>query len=189
VATWLRFRACDTAAESDTFAQMRNRFRCAVAVVILGLLVSGITTFPLLQELNLMAKILVGESGSLVPADHTGFTHWILHVREGLEVSYAKYPFIGYGTDWLGFGHIIIALFFILPFREPVRYRGVLHVGVAACILVIPHAIICGIVREIPFYWSLIDMSFGLLCLLPLFYAISLSKRIEAGEDGRGPSD
>jgi len=158
---------------------MLKRFRLAVALIIFGLVLSGVTAFPLLGEMNLLARVLVGESGSLIPADHSGLTHWILKVREGLEVTYESYPFIGYGTDWLAFGHIVIALFFILPFREPVRYRGVLHVGVAASLLVIPLALICGAIREIPFYWRLIDISFGVLCLIPLIYAIKLSHRIE----------
>ena len=159
---------------------MLRRFRLTVAFIIVGLVLSGLTAFPLLAEMNFLATMLVGDSGSLAPGDHTGLTFWILTVREGLDVTYAKYPFIGYGTDWLAFGHIVIALFFILPYREPVRYRGVLHVGVVASLLVVPIALICGAVRGIPFYWRLIDISFGVVCLIPLLYAIKLTHRIES---------
>ena len=71
--------------------------------------------------------------------------------------------------------------FFVLPYRDPVRYRGVLGVGMAACVLVVPLALICGPIRGIPFYWQLIDCSFGVFCIFPLWYALRLSKRIEAG--------
>jgi high-affinity Fe2+/Pb2+ permease len=157
----------------------RKKCRLAIALVILGLVASGMTAFPLLHELNLLARLLTGDSGSLIPDEHTGFTHWILVVREGLEATYSKYPFIAYGTDWLAFGHLVIALFFVLPYRDPIRYRGVLQIGVVSCILVAPAALACGAVRGIPIYWSLIDISFGVFCLIPLLYAIRLSHQIE----------
>jgi len=159
--------------------QILTRFRFIIGFVIFGLIVSGITAFPLLSEMNFLASILTGGASDLNPANHTGLTAWILKVREGLEVTYSTYPFIAYGTDWLAFGHIVIAMFFILPYRDPVRYRGVLHIGIAASIMVIPLALICGPIRGIPFYWQLIDCSFGIICIIPLLYAIRLSRRIE----------
>lgn len=160
---------------------MLTRFRLIVAFVIFGLIVSGVTAFPLLLELNLLSSVFTGGASDLNPENYSGVTSWILKVREGLDNTYSAYPFIAYGTDWLAFGHIVIALFFILPFRDPVRYRGVLHVGVAACILVVPLAMICGPIRGIPLYWQLIDCSFGVACIFPLLYAIKLSHRLEQG--------
>jgi hypothetical protein len=96
-------------------------------VVIVGLVMSGLTAFPLLHELNLLAALLAGNSRDI--AAHDGLASWVLTAREGLEVTYRKYPFIAYATDWLAFGHLMIALFFILPWRDPVRYEGVLKVG------------------------------------------------------------
>ena len=37
-----------------------------------------------------------------------------------------------------------------------------------ACVLVIPLALICGAVRGIPFWWRMIDCSFGILGVIPL---------------------
>jgi hypothetical protein len=159
--------------------QLITRFRLIIGIVIFGLVISGVTAFPLLTEMNFLASVLTGGATDLTPENYTGFTHWILKVREGLDVTYSKYPFIAYGTDWLAFGHIVIAMFFILPYRDPVRYRGVLHIGVIASIMVIPLALICGPIRGIPFYWQLIDCSFGIICIIPLLYAIKLSKRLE----------
>jgi len=159
---------------------MLARYRLTVTVVIGGLLLSGITAFPLLAELNFLASLLTTDPADLNPEHYGGLTHWILVVRQGLEITYRDYPFIAYGTDWLAFGHIVIALFFILPYRDPVRYRGVLHVGVAASLLVIPLALVCGHLRNIPLAWRLVDCSFGILCLLPLLYALRLSKAFGA---------
>lgn len=141
-----------------------KRIRIAVGIVIFGLVASGVTAFPLLHELNLLARFLGDGDG--------GMARWILTVRDGLEATYERYPFIAYGTDWLAFAHLMIALFFILPWRDPVRYEGVLKVGVAASLLVIPLAFICGPLRGIPLGWRIIDCSFGLLCLPPLLYAL-----------------
>ena len=150
-----------------------------IVVVILGLVVSGLTAFPLLHELNFLSRLLVGVDGDLSPVAHDGLTSWVLKVREGLEVTYGNYPFIAYGTDWLAFGHLMIALFFIPVLADPVRYRANMVVGVAASLLIIPLAFICGHIREIPIAWRLIDCSFGLLCLIPLVIAIRLSRRLE----------
>ncbi len=155
-----------------------KQIRIAVGIVIFGLVISGLTAFPLLTELRLLSFLLVGES-NYDPALHTGLTHWILKVREGLEETYAKYPFIAYGTDWLAFAHLTIALFFILPWRDPVRYEGVLKVGIVASLGVIPLALICGPLRGIPFWWRMIDCSFGLLCLPPLWFALRKTRALQ----------
>jgi hypothetical protein len=39
--------------------------------------------------------------------------------RYGLAVSYHRYPWLAYGTDWLAFGHITIAVAFAGPIRDP----------------------------------------------------------------------
>lgn len=147
-----------------------KQIRLAILIVIVGLVVSGVTAFPLLLELNLLSELLAGSSRD--PSAHSGLTHWILTVREGLEVTYERYPFIAYGTDWLAFAHLMIALFFILPWRDPARYEGVLKVGIACSLLIIPLAFICGPIREIPFWWRVIDCSFGIFCIPPLVFAL-----------------
>ncbi len=153
------------------------RFRITMAVFIVGLLVSGITAFPLLAEMKLLTSWL-GLAEATSPAGHTGLDFWILTVKFGLEDMYARYPWIAYGTDWLAFGHITIALFFIGPFFRPVEGRSVVCAGIAACVLVIPLALVCGAVRGIPLYWRLIDCSFGVFGVLPLFYCLRLLRHI-----------
>jgi hypothetical protein len=153
------------------------RFRITLAAFIAALLVSGLTAFPLLAEMRLLTRWL-GLEGATSPAEGSALDFWILTVKFGLEDMYARYPWIAYGTDWLAFGHIIIALFFIAPLVRPVESRSVIHAGIAACILVVPLALICGPPRGIPLYWRLIDCSFGVFGILPLLYCLSLLRHI-----------
>jgi hypothetical protein len=155
------------------------RFRLVMGIFIFGLVVSGLTAFPLLAEMKALTTYL-GLADSSSAAGHSGLSYWILTVRFGLENTYRQYPWIAYGTDWLAFAHIIIAVFFVGPLVRPAESRWILASGVIACILVIPLALICGSFRGIPFYWRLIDCSFGVLGIFPLIYCIRLLRHIEA---------
>jgi len=74
---------------------------------------------------------------------------------------------MAYGTDWLAFGHLVIATAFIGPLRDPVRNKWIIDWGLIACVGVLPLALICGPLRGIPFYWRLIDCSFGFVGAIP----------------------
>jgi hypothetical protein len=137
-----------------------RRIRVLLILFILALLASGITAFPLEWELNLLTR-LMGVSETASASDHTGIVGWIVTVRNGLRDMYATYPWIAYGTDWLAFAHIVLAILFIGPLLDPVRNIWVIHFGLIACVGIIPLAMICGPIRGIPFYWRLIDCSFG----------------------------
>jgi hypothetical protein len=154
------------------------RIRLALGIFIIGLVVSGVTAFPLQSELEI-AAVLTGADEIANPAKQPGFLPWIAHVRDGLRVTYDAYPFIAYGTDWLAFGHLVIALFFLGPLVDPVRNIFVIYAGLWACVLVIPLAMICGPLREIPIYWRLVDCAFGVGGFLPLWYALRQTKRLE----------
>jgi hypothetical protein len=142
---------------------------------IIGLFISGATALPLQTELDAFAKFLGG-------ADHghaSGFTFWMFKVRDALDHTYAAYPFMAYGTDWLAFGHFVIALAFVGALRDPVRNRWLFLFGMISCALVIPYAIICGAVRGIPFYWRLIDCSFGVVGFFPLWFCWKWTGELE----------
>jgi hypothetical protein len=154
-----------------------TKIRLYLAVFIAGLVGSGITAFPLLYELNILCRLL-GVADVHSASGYSGLTRWILHVREGLMVTYRQYPFVAYGTDWLAFGHIVIAIFFIGPLIDPVRNIWVIQAGLIACVAVLPLALICGPIREIPFYWRLIDCSFGVVGFIVLSAALRLVKNL-----------
>ena len=144
------------------------RYRAAMILFIIGLVISGVTAFPLLWELRILHDLMGGGDS------------WIGTIRHGLEDTYGKYPWVGYGTDWLAFGHIVIALFFVGPLIDPATSRGNLIAGIVACIGVIPLAMICGPIRDIPMFWRLIDCSFGVIGIVPLVYCLKLIPRIKA---------
>jgi len=142
------------------------RYRLSLGFFILGLTLSGISALPLELESAILDRWF-------------GMNAWITTVHSAIHETYARLPFFGYGTDWLAFGHFVIAAFFILPFVDPVRYRGVLYIGLVACAGVILVALICGPIRDIPFGWQLIDCSFGILGAIPLLYCLRLVQKIE----------
>ncbi len=154
-----------------------RRYRLVLGAFIIALVLSGVTAFPLLHELELLAQIL-GIPADAAPASQSGLQFWIATVREGLRATHAAYPWLAYGTDWLAFGHITIALFFLGAWRGPVANAWVLKTGLVACAGVIPLALICGPIRGIPFYWRLIDCSFGVFGALPLLYCLHLTRRM-----------
>jgi hypothetical protein len=156
-----------------------RRYRFVLGAFIVGLVLSGVTAFPLLHELELLARFL-GIAPDAIPASFNGLPYWIATVRDGLRAMHAAYPWLAYGTDWLAFGHLIIALFFVGPWREPVANAWVLRVGLVACLGVIPLALICGPIRGIPIYWRFIDCSFGVFGAVPLLYCLRLSRMMRS---------
>ena len=161
-----------------TASQTLTRIRFALLLFIAGLVISGLTAFPLQFELD--QAVALRKIEHITPADH-GFDRWLLTVRDGLRRSYGDYPWLAYGTDWLAFGHIAIAIFFIGAWIDPLRNIWVLRAGLIACALVIPLALICGQIRQIPFGWRLIDCSFGVLGAIPLLYCLKLTNALESG--------
>jgi len=159
------------------FSKEIKLYRLSLGFFILGLVVSGLTAFPLLTELQALSQIM-GIDNPANYQNYKGLEHWIAYVCYGLETSYSKFPFIGYGTDWLAFAHLIIAIFFIKPFYEPQTNLWVLKCGIIACICVIPLALIAGEVRGIPIYWRLIDCSFGFFGAIPLVYCLQLAHKM-----------
>ncbi len=157
--------------------QILRRYRLVLGAFMVGLVLSGVTAFPLLHELELLARIL-GIPADAAPSALGGLQFWIATVRDGLRAIHAAYPWLAYGTDWLAFGHIVIALFFIGPWRDPVANAWVLQIGLVACAGVLPLALICGAIRGIPFYWRLIDCTFGILGALPLLYCLKLTRQL-----------
>jgi len=164
--------------QSPSPSRLVFRFRVAMVFFIIGLVISGVTAFPLLTELRMITDLL-GISEVVSPEGQGGLEFWILTVRNGLEDTYGKYPWVAYGTDWLAFGHLVIAGFFVGPLIRPQGSRATLWTGIVACLGVVPLAMICGAMRGIPFYWRLIDCSFGVIGIVPLVYCLGLLGKME----------
>lgn len=142
--------------------------RKVILVFMTLLMLSGLTAFPLVTEANWMVKN--------INAFPVFFHPWILSVYEAVKQTPS---IVLYGTDWLAFAHIIIALFFIGVYQNPVRNKFILNIGIAACLFVFPLAFICGPIRGIPFYHQIIDCCFGLFGLIPLLFVKYKIKQLE----------
>ncbi len=146
------------------------KIKVCLWIVVIGLVASGATAIPLREEMAALCRI--------VPASSSiGF--WVFKIRDALVEVDAKYPFLNYGTDWLAFGHFVIAIAFIGPLRDPIRNRWVVQFGMIACALILPYAFLMGAARGIPLGWRLADCAFGILGVLPLWCAHRLIRRLE----------
>ncbi|GAA3761204.1 hypothetical protein GCM10022270_19670 [Terriglobus aquaticus] len=145
---------------------------------MLGLFVSGVTAFPLETELRGFVRLL--HRPALVSfAMQSHLLPWFERVLQALTDANQRYPFLAYGTDWLAFAHLVLAVLFIGPFVDPVRNKWVLQFGLIACAGVLPLTFIAGPIRTIPFGWSLIDSSFGVFGCVPLVVALRQVRRLE----------
>jgi hypothetical protein len=149
-----------------------------VSLFIVGLVLSGLTAFPLERETGMLNRIF--HVAQIAPAGGEPALHsWLRRVHEGIVNTNRNYPFMAYGTDWLAFAHLVIAIAFFGPLRDPVRNKWVLQFGVIACIGVVPLALIAGPIRGIPPYWRLIDCSFGIVGIVPLLICLRYVRQIE----------
>ncbi|MFD5516890.1 hypothetical protein [Streptomyces sp. NPDC127066] len=161
---------------SDRAALLRG-IRAWLAFFVVSLVLSGATAFPLVHELHWTEDLFRALS---VPEHLPVLMDWIERVRRGLDTADAQYPFLLYGTDWLAFAHLVIAVAFYGPYRDPVRNIWVVEFGMIACAGIVPLALICGPVRGIPFWWTVVDMSFGIFGVIPLYVVRKKIKRLEA---------
>ena len=152
-------------------SKLRNRIKKLVILFIIGLVLSGVTAFPIETEL----EILNSNTGTFPQY----FQEWISTVYHAVKNTNASYPFLSYGTDWLAFAHIVIAVAFIGPLREPVKNIWVIKFGMISSVMVFPLALIAGPIRGIPFYWQLIDCSFGVFSFALLYYCYRCILKLE----------
>jgi hypothetical protein len=134
------------------------------------LVICGITAIPGEQELSMATKFF--DENSLVGS-------WLNEVFYAVKHTNEKYPYLFYGYDWLAFAHIIMAIAFIGPYKDPVKNKWVLEFGATACLLIVPFALLAGHWRNIPLWWRLMDCSFGLAGLIPLGICYNKINEIE----------
>lgn len=151
--------------------KLRKKIRWVIAIFVFFLVLSGITAFPVETELAWALPHLTWLPVQLYD--------YLVTVHHAVAHTNATYPFIAYGFDWLAFAHIAIGLAFIGPFRDPVRNIWIIEWAMICCVAVLPLAFICGPVREIPLFWTLVDCSFGIFGIIPLLYCRRLIKRLE----------
>lgn len=138
---------------------IQQQIRRWLVFFMVALFLSGLTAIPVEAELELLCRLFP-------MGTRTG--DWLEKIRVGFSNSNNQYPFLAYGYDWLAFAHFVLAILFIGPFKDPVKNKWVIEFGMIACALIIPFALIAGHFRGIPFWWRLIDCSFGVAGIIPL---------------------
>lgn len=142
--------------------KLLRRIRRMIVFFIIVLILSGVTAFPVYTEL----KWLVEQH---IFSTETAIGGWLMLVWQGVAGASEKYPFLFYGFDWLAFAHLVIAMAFIGPYKDPVRNVWLISWGMLCCISIIPLAVIAGSIRGIPWFHILIDCSFGIIGIIPLW--------------------
>lgn len=136
---------------------LQCRIKLLTWLFIIGLVVSGATAIPLMSELDWLVNLTGARQLVETPASMNA-PDWAV---------------------WLAFGHFVIALVFIGALRDPVRNRWLFDFGLIACVLVIPFALVFGGLRGIPFWWRLIDCSFGVFGFIPLWFCRQWTGELE----------
>ncbi len=160
-------------------AMLVRRIRIVLLLFIVGLVASGLTTFFLEPEVRFLASFVQDIAHEQPPGLWTELEAFVLRVQSAIEETAKNHPILFYGTDWLGFAHIVIAIAFVGPYRDPVRNKWVVDFGLLACAAVLPAAILAGEIRGIPWLWRAIDCSFGVFGAIPLFYLRCAIRRLE----------
>ncbi|MEO6850131.1 MAG: hypothetical protein ABI203_05650 [Mucilaginibacter sp.] len=148
-----------------------TKIKLCLWIIIIGLVLSGLTAFPLETELGIISSHISAASP---------FYHWFNSIYTAIKQTNEQFPYLSYGTDWLAFAHLVIAIVFIGPLRDPVKNIWVIEFGMIACILIFPLAFIAGSIRGIPFYWRLIDCSFGIIGFIPLYICKINIKKLQS---------
>ncbi|HTH49698.1 MAG TPA: hypothetical protein VMB21_19450 [Candidatus Limnocylindria bacterium] len=162
----------------DQAALLSRRLRSWTWLFIIGLVLSGVTAIPIQAEFDWLASFLGSDfgGGGIVPEI---ISKWLAHAYVGISVTSRSAPFVWYGTDWLAFGHLVIALSFVGVLRDPVRNRWLYQFALLACVAVVPWALVFGAIRGVPLWWRLVDCSFGVFGFVPVWRCWGWSGELE----------
>jgi ketosteroid isomerase-like protein len=157
---------------------LTTRIRACTAFFIVGLVLSGATAIPIPTEMR-AAERLLGPDLTAAGRVPRAAAAWGRTVRDGVFLAETRAPFLLYGTDWLAFGHFMFALAFVGAYRDPIGNRWLFRFGMIACASVPVWALLFGQIRGIPFWWRLIDSSFGIVGFIPVFLCDRWSGQLE----------
>jgi hypothetical protein len=138
---------------------------------MVALALSGLTAVPLEWGTRSLAEFTAPLGGPLAS--------WSSRVAAAIADVGDRYPILFYGTDWLAFAHLVIALAFVGVLRDPWRNRWVVEWGIWMCALSVFFAFAWAPVRGIPFFWRCVDASFGILGIVPLWLVLERVRSTE----------
>lgn len=154
--------------------KLHRRIRIWIKLFIIALVAIGLTALGVETQMYYLSAFF--------PSENTVVGGWLWKVYMAVKDTNQRYPFMAYGFDWLAFAHIVIAVVFIGPLRDPVRNKWVIQFGRIACCMVIPFALLASAYRGLPFWWSAIDCSFGIIGIVPLSICLKLINRLEKSQ-------
>jgi len=102
------------------FERDSKLIRRCLGVFMAMLIVSGITAMPAEKELSFAVRIF--DADSLIGS-------WLTEILFAVKDTSKQYPYLFYGYDWLAFAHIIIAIAFIGPYKDPVKNKWVIELA------------------------------------------------------------
>ncbi len=158
--------------------RLRRKIKIAIIIIILGLLLNGITAIPLRSELNFLLS-----KPDMLP---DVLRDWWMYVNKGLTQTSGHYPFMRYGFDWLAFAHLLIAIAFIGPLRDPVKNEWVITWGMTISVLSVVMALSWERMREIPLWWSSIDAAICFVSFIILLLCSRWIKKLKASINQAG---
>lgn len=145
--------------DTAKFETIKKRVRIILVFFLVGFVVSGLTAFPIRWEIAQLQRFI--GVNTFMERLYSPMAHWISYVYRGLTNINQEQIFIFYLTDWLAFAYILIGLAFLGPLRDPVRNIWVVEWAMILFVLAIPLIFISAPIRGIPFFWRVIDCSFG----------------------------
>lgn len=137
-----------------------------------ALALSGLTAIPVKTEIVWLQHT--------IPTAWTSIHQFLSIIHDAL---FSCNETLLYGFDWLAFAHIVIAVLFIGVLRNPVKNIWVVEFGMIACMMILPFAFVMGHERGIPLWWQLIDCSFGVFGIIPLWYVRNLILQLEQQQE------
>lgn len=146
----------------------KEQIKILLAAYVIALVIIGATAMIVPEGIAWLNKT--------IPNHWQTIYHWVRYVHIQIETSP---KFFLYGYDWLAFAHYVIALSFYGVWKDPVKNKWVIEWAMLSSLLIFPLAFIMGAIRGIPFWWQLIDCSFGVVSLIPL---IMIHRRIKVLE-------
>jgi len=147
-----------------------KNIKIRTALFMIGLFLSGLTCFPLKLEMSIANTLFSAWAITAPP--------FIQDVMLGITETMANHQFLFYGTDWLGFAHLLYAILFYGVYKDPIRNIWVTQFGLIACFAIFPLAFIMGPIRGIPFWWQLVDSSFGVIGLIVMVPVYRMTKNL-----------
>jgi hypothetical protein len=158
--------------------ELERRIRIATWMLIVGLVLSGLTAIPIQLQLD-VARAALGPDMSWNGRLPSDVSEWLRTLDQGVQQTAQRAPFMFYGTDWLAFGHLMIAVVFVGALSDPVRNRWLFKFGVISSLAVLPWAAVFGPIRGIPVWWRFIDASFGVGAVIPAWLCYRWTGQIE----------